>query len=408
MEAVKDKGAGSASRETLLSMARRNIDMVKSGQLPLAEEVGRVPAEVYYDPERWQREVDRVFRRMPLLLAMSCELKTPGDFKTMEICGVPVLMVRDRGLQVRAYINSCSHRGAVVVTEERGNRKRFSCPYHAWTYDHAGDLVAILSEHEFGEIDKSCHGLQALPVGERAGLVWVTLDPDSTLDLDTFLCGYDDLLEHFGFADWELFQHRRVEGPNWKVAYDGYMDLYHLPVLHRETFGASFPNQAIYDAFGPHQRVSSPNPELVELEGRPEDEWPDEALVQGVWTIFPHVSIASFDGGGRGVMLSQLFPGDSPGESFTIQNYLMEKLPETDALAQEASGQFAFLETVVRDEDYATGLALQRAIRQRPGFEADGFEVLFGRNEAGGQLFHRFLDELLACEDRDLPDLFAQ
>ena len=402
---AKQTGTTAANaRAKLIEMAHHNMSVVDAGELDRAERVMRVPAHHYHDQTRWQQEMDQVFKRMPLMLAMSCELKEAGDFKTIEVCGMPVLMVRDETLTVRAYVNSCSHRGAVIVTDQRGNRKRFSCPYHAWTYDHAGDLVAIYAEKDFGEVDKSCHGLTPLPTGERAGMIWVTLDPDSPLDIDTFLCGYDHMLAHFGFESWELFEDRTVAGPNWKIAYDGYMDLYHLPILHKNTFGSNMPNQALYDAWGPHQRVSSPNPELFKLKDRPEAEWPVDALIQSVWTIFPHISIASFDGGGgRGVMISQLFPGDTPLESRTVQNYVMENLPPNDEMRQNAHEQFKLLEYVVQEEDYATGLRQQRALLSRPGAE-----VLFGRNEGGGQHFHGFLDRLLNTPDPDLPALFGE
>jgi nitrite reductase/ring-hydroxylating ferredoxin subunit len=396
--------AGTPTRAVLIEMARHNIGVVRSGELPQTPEVMRIPAVNYHDRERWQLEMDRVFRRVPLMLAMSCEVKSPGDFKTLEVMGVPVLMVRTADGVVRAYINSCSHRGAVIVTEASGNRKRFTCPYHAWTYDLAGDLVAVYAERDFGEIDKSCHGLTALQVGERAGMIWVTLDPSSKLDIDTFLCGYDGLLGNFGFEHWGLFESRTLPSPNWKAAYDGYMDLYHLPILHRNTFGSNMPNQALYYAWGPHQRVASPDPSLLELEDLPESQWPTDRLMASVWTIFPHVSIASFDGGGgRAVMVSQLFPGDSPLESRTVQNYVMERLPQSDEVSAAAREQFSLLEHVVRDEDYATGFRQQRALMHRPGAE-----VLFGRNEGGGQRFHRFLDRLIDCRDEDLPALFRE
>ena len=390
------------SRASLIEMARHNIGVVKSAELEREPAVLRVPAEHYYDPDRWQLEIDRVFKRLPLMLAMSCELKTAGDFKSIEVAGVPVLLLRDRNLVPRAYVNSCSHRGAVIVTERSGNKKRFTCPYHAWTYDDSGSLVTVYAEEDFGELDKECHGLTSLPVNERAGMIWVTLNPDSTLDIDTFLCGYDQVLEQFGFKNWALFEDRTIAGPNWKIAYDGYMDLYHLPILHRNTFGSNMPNQALYYPWGPHQRVSSPDPSLLQLEDTPESEWPTERLLQSVWTIFPHVSIASFDGGGgRGVMISQLFPGDTPGESRTVQNYVMEELPATEEMRTAATEQFKLLEYVVREEDYATGLRQQRALMSRPGAE-----VMFGRNEGGGQRFHGFLDRLLECEDKDLARLF--
>ena len=395
--------ANDQGRTELIAMARHNIDLVKKGAIEQMPDVLRVPAKHYYDPDRWQLEMAKVFKRLPLMLAMSCELKVAGDFKSTEVAGVPVLIVRDENLALKAFINSCSHRGAVIVTTRRGNSKRFSCPYHAWTYDHAGDLVAVYAEQDFGEIDKSCHGLTPLPVAERAGMIWVTLDPHSTLDIDTFLCGYDSVLASFGFEDWELFDERTLAGPNWKIAYDGYMDLYHLPILHKNTFGANMPNQAIYYPWGPHQRVASPDPSLLKLEDIPEQEWPTEQLLQSVWTIFPHVSIASFDGGGgRGVMISQLFPGDTPLESYTVQNYVLEELPATDEMRDAANEQFKLLEFVVREEDYATGLRQQRALMNRPGAE-----VMFGRNEGGGQRFHGFLDRLLKCEDADLAELFS-
>lgn len=392
------------SRGRLIEMAEHNMSVINSGELEKAPGVMRIPASHYYDEARWKLEIDRVFKRMPLMLALSCELKVPGDFKTIEVCGVPVLIVRSEDGSTQAFVNSCAHRGAVVMTEAQGNKKRFTCPYHAWSYDHNGDLVSIYAEEDFGEIDKSCHGLTRLPTGERSGMIWVTLNPDSTLDIDTFLCGYDHLLAHFELDSWELFEDRTIAGPNWKIAYDGYMDLYHLPILHRNTFGANMPNQALYYAYGPHQRVSSPDPSLFKLKDKPELDWPVPQLLSSVWTIFPHISIASFDGGGgRGVMVSQLFPGDTPQESRTVQNYVMEQLPATEEMRTAAQEQFKLLKYVVEVEDYATGLAQQRALMHRPGAE-----VLFGRNEGGGQHFHSFLDRLLETEDADLPALFSE
>ena len=388
------------SRELLLEMAKNNLAHVKAGDIPLVDKVLEVPARHYYDPQRWKLEVDRVFKRMPLMLAMTCELRSPGDYKAVEAVGVPIIIIRSQDGVVRSFLNICSHRGSQIPQVGSGNTRRFSCPYHAWTYNDRGELVAILSNSEFGDIDKSCSGLRELPTLERAGLIWVTLDPNSPLDIGEFLSEYDDLLQHFGFESWHLFETRRLEGPNWKIAYDGCMDLYHLPVLHRNTFGAQMPSQAIYRAFGPHQRVSSPNPALLEFEGKADEEWDAATMMLGVWTIFPHVSIASIDGGGRGVMISRLFPGDTPSESYTVQNYVMENEPPEE-LVPFAHDQFKLLEYVVREEDYATGIRQQRALET--GLKET---VMFGRNEGGGQCFHGWLDRLLKTDDQGLPRLF--
>lgn len=382
-------------------MARHNLAHGKAGTIDLAPGVGRVPAAHYVDPARFARERECIWRRLPLVLAFSAEFARPGDYKALTVADVPVLLARGGDGVLRGFLNRCSHRGAQVVADGGGSAQRFSCPYHAWTYDQGGALVGILGAAEFGEIDKSCHGLTPLVVAERAGLVFATLDPASQLDIDTFLCGYDALLAEFGFESWHLVARREVAGPNWKIAYDGYLDLYHLPILHKNSFGTGFPNRALYHAFGPHQRVDSPNPLLQRLEERPERDWDVRHLLGGVWTIFPHVSIASFDAGGRGVLVSQLFPGASAGESVTHQSYLMEKPPSGEERAA-AEKMFELLGQVVREEDYATGFRQQRALAA-----ARGRDVLFGRNEGGGQRFHRWVDRLLETDDPALASAFS-
>lgn len=381
-------------------MARNNLAHGKAGTIEQTADVLKVPASNYYDEDRWRAEMDKVFRRLPLMLAMTTEVKNVGDYKAMNAGGKPILIVRTDDGTVKAFVNMCSHRGAQVMEEGRGNTHRFTCPYHAWSYNRDGDLIGIYSPKEFGEIDKSCYGLTELPCLERAGLIWVNPDPKSTLDIALFLSGYDDMLGHFGFENWHLFATQRIDGPNWKIAYDGYMDLYHLPILHKNTFGPNFPNKAIYYSWGPHQRVSGPDASLAQYEDLPEDKWPTEHLVAGVWTIFPHISIAGFEGGGRSVMLSQLFPGNTPQTSYTVQYYLMENEPDEEQAAA-AKGQFEFLRYVVQEEDYATGIKQQRALET-----GAKDHVLFGRNEGGGHNFHRWVDTLLETEDEDLEKLF--
>jgi phenylpropionate dioxygenase-like ring-hydroxylating dioxygenase large terminal subunit len=383
-------------------MARRNLAHVKAGTIDQEPDVFRVHASHYTDPERFAREIERVWKRLPLMLALSSELPQPGDYRALEAVGVPVLLTRGSDGAVRAFVNSCSHRGSQIVTDDAGRARKFVCPYHAWTYDEDGALVGILSQRDFGEIDRSCHGLVRLPVLERAGLVWVTLDPHSALDIGAFLSGYDALLAHFGFEHWHLVARRTVPGPNWKIAYDGYLDLYHLPILHKATFGPGMPNRALYDAYGPHQRASFPNPGLLHLEDRPEEEWTTPELLGGIWTIFPHVSIATFDAGGRAVLISQLFPGATALESTTVQSYVMADEPNDEARAA-AEKNFELLGYVVREEDYATGLRQQRAL-----LTGARSHVLFGRNEGGGQRFHRMLDRLLGADDAELAAMFKR
>ncbi len=397
------------SKAQLTEIVGENIEFARTGTIRQADEIGRIPVERYYDAERWRRECERIFMRLPLVLATTSELREPGDYKALSVMDKPVLICRTAEGAVKAFENSCAHRGAQVVAKGRGNAKRFVCPYHAWSYNNEGALKHVLCEDDFGEIDRNCNGLVELPCLERSGLIWVTLDSRSELPIDDYLCDYDEVLAHFGLKDWYFFDERVLRGPNWKIAYDGYLDFYHIPILHRDTFGANTPPQAIYYQWGPHQRVSSPATMASIVGDTCEDDWPMEALLAGVWTIFPHVSIACFAGldaveeeSYQAVMVSQLFPGREPGESYTVQNFLVDR-ELTPEQREAATQQFDFLKGVVRDEDYATGLKQQEALRT-----GSREFVLFGRNEGGGQVFHAWVDRILQAEDAELPGLFRQ
>ncbi|MEO0462480.1 MAG: aromatic ring-hydroxylating dioxygenase subunit alpha [Pseudomonadota bacterium] len=392
-------------------MTRSLIAHGEAGTIEQADGVLRVPASAYTDEALFETEKQRIFRCLPLMVAPSCELPEPGDYKAMEICGVPLLLSRQKDGTVAALLNMCAHRGNPVARLGHGTTSRFTCSYHGWTYKSDGALIGVSDPQDFGAIDKAAHCLPRFPVYESAGLIWAILDPASQLSIADYLCGYDALLDAFGFADWTLFSQRKLAGPNWKTAYDGYLDFYHLPILHKDTFGADFFNRANFFAWGPHQRLANPSKhmqktgseEMLDLSAFSDADLPTDALVQGVWTIFPHISIASFYGGGqRGALISQLFPGESVGESVTTQFYVMENQPETPEQVASAHEQFDFLEIVLRDEDYATGKrqhdALQSGLMK---------EVLFGRNEGGGQVFHQWVDKLTRASDDELTAIFS-
>ena len=398
------------SRSQLIEMTRSLIEHAKAGTIEQADAVAKIPVSAYTDPELFELEKKRIFRRLPLMLAPSCELAEPGSYKAMTVVGVPVLLTRQKDGSVLAFLNMCSHRGNPVAQGE-GKATRFVCGYHGWTFKNDGALIGVASAEDFGAVDKAALCLKRFPVLERAGLIWAILDPASTLSIDDYLCGYDEMLAHFGFESWVVFEKRTIAGPNWKTAYDGYLDFYHLPVLHKDTFGADFFNRANFFAWGPHQRLTNPTAQYVklgsdvsvQLDEMPESEWPLEALTAGVWTIFPHISIASFYGGNsRGALVSQLFPGETVGESVTVQYYLMERQPTDTATIDGAHQQFDFLKTVVEGEDYATGKRQHDALMS--GLTD---HVLFGRNEGGGQTFHRWAERLVAASDAELKDIFA-
>ncbi len=145
--------------------------------------------------------------------------------------------------------------------------------------------------------------------------------------------------------------------------------------------------------------------DLAEL---PEDEWPTSMLTSGVWTIFPHISIASFGldearyrEGGKIFQVSQLFPGDNPDTSITHQNFLATFSPDEQQVEQ-IERQKDFLRYVVGEEDYFTGNRIQKTIKT--GAKT---HFVFGRNEGGPQIFHKWTNALVAADNqRDLLELY--
>ena len=246
------------TREQLIPIARDVIKHAKAGTMKQANKVMRLPATHYTDSNRFQTEVEKLIKRVPIILGPSCEISKAGDFKTLSIAGISLIVSRDVDGKAHAMINACSHRGACLIKEENGNRKRFTCPYHGWSFSNVGDLIGVSAEKDFGSIDKNDYGLISLPVYESAGLIWAILNPNSKVDIPTFLSGYDKALDSFAFSEWVYVSKRRFSGPNWKIAYDGYLEYYHVPVLHRDTFGTDATNQGLYYAWGPHQHIKSP------------------------------------------------------------------------------------------------------------------------------------------------------
>jgi phenylpropionate dioxygenase-like ring-hydroxylating dioxygenase large terminal subunit len=136
------------------SLARRLVDHIEGGTTDFADAVMEVPVEVYTSADHLRRELDALFLGRPLVLCLSGSLAGPGSFVAVDLCGTPVLVTRDADGRVHALLNACRHRG-VRVADGCGSARRFTCPFHAWTYDLGGTLVGVPTAAAFEGMDRA-------------------------------------------------------------------------------------------------------------------------------------------------------------------------------------------------------------------------------------------------------------
>jgi nitrite reductase/ring-hydroxylating ferredoxin subunit len=147
-------------REAELEWIRRFLAHLDAGTTDLASAALRLPASVYTSAAHCTRERDLVFRRRPVVAGFSCELAEPGAYFTLEIGGIPVVVMRDADGRVGAFVNLCRHRGGPVAQGRgRADGGHLRCPFHAWTYTTSGALAATPNAEDSG----SRHGVGSQP-----------------------------------------------------------------------------------------------------------------------------------------------------------------------------------------------------------------------------------------------------
>ncbi|HEX7761812.1 MAG TPA: SRPBCC family protein [Caulobacteraceae bacterium] len=348
----------------------------------------------YTDPVRFEAERRELFGKVPLLAGLSCEVANPGDVMLFDSAGPGILIVRARDGALNAFLNMCTHRAARLVAD-CSHRKLMVCPFHGWSFDLDGKVVAIPGDASFEGIDRATRNLVRVPVGEWGGMVFVKAHAgEETIDVESWLGGMGPELLHLDLAGAKLIKHSRVDvEANWKYALDTYGEGYHFAALHPTTFGIStISNVILYDHFAPHYRVNFTNSGLRDLVGVEESRWPS-APYGGSHLVFPNSIVygAPMADGGRMIGMYRLYPGDVAGKAFSI----MSTYRCADAPAQTPDSAFVeahdFIQQVVSTEDYSVSKEGQRNLSHAP----EGFKIVYGRNEIALQNVHRNIAALI-------------
>lgn len=335
-------------------------------------------ADVFTDPIRFELERRQMFRRTPQVVGWAGEVRTPNSYTTKDVAGVQVLITRDGDGVLRALRNACAHRGAQVA-DGRGEARRLTCPYHAWTFDLAGTLVGQPESWAFADCDASTFDLRPLPIAEVAGLLIVGLEPD--VDPSHALDEIAAELVWCGYGDHEVVATQSYTvAANWKLVVDINLEVYHVASLHRESLHPLVANHTVHDVFGRHARHAFPTRATSELVGLPETAWPSPAPISVVHTLFPSTVVLETPVSSQ---MFRIYPGRHVGETII---HLAEASLHPVRSEEERQGRlfgFDYTKRILEMEDFPA------AERSQRGAYSGLDRFTFGRLEAMLQHWHR-------------------
>jgi Rieske 2Fe-2S family protein len=198
-----------------------------------------LPGQFYRSADIYGYDLDLIFYQEWLFAAHTAELDRPGSYLTLQIGDYPVLIVRGRDGLIRAFLNSCRHRGARICADERGNTAKLVCPYHQWTYELEGRLFAA---RQMGSaFDRTQFELRRVHCATVAGYVFICLAAQAP-DFEVTRRQIEPyLLPHRLDQARVAFESTIIEEGNWKLVWENNRECYHCARNHPEL-ALTFPD----------------------------------------------------------------------------------------------------------------------------------------------------------------------
>ena len=374
--------------ETQVELIRELLAHHAAGTTQLADDVMVLPAGVYTSGSHWQAEREALFRRRPVVACLSGAVASAGDYVSLTVGGVPLVVVRGDDGVLRAFRNVCRHRASSVVSGCGSGAASLRCPFHAWTYRLDGSLLARPQAGEgFDGTDESELSLVSVPVGETNGLVFVRAEGDEPIDAAGLVGVAAQDLDDFGVGGYVPFDRWESSWPcNWKLLVDTFLESYHVFSLHRATVGKYYLSQPMtYRGYGPNLRFQTCQKSILELAEVPEDEWDLLSRATVEYLIAPNTILShSVDH----FAVYQFLPISASHTDVTMTLYTSE--PATDRTRPHYERTLELHQKVGAGEDFPQAVKIQHSLDS--GLVT---ETLVGRHEVALIHFHQALDQLL-------------
>ena len=374
-------------RTVELALVERYRQLAEAGTGDLGSHALRVPAAHYTDPVQTRAEIDAMFLRGPLLVALSPDLPEPGSYLVRDVLERSILLTRSDDGAVRAFYNACRHRGARIA-EGRGRRRSLTCPFHAWNWSLTGELIGTPnSRGGFDCVGDDFSSLEAVAVREVAGLIFVQLggeDAEAEIDdgIERLVGAALPDLQGYGIGETIWYEGREIERDcNYKFLVDGFSESYHLPALHKESIARFYDGPGgLADPLGPVARIIGIRRSIEgEFERPPEER---ELLPHGTtqYLIPPNIVLCHQR---DHIEFWQSFPVDGRADRCRIEFNLYWPAPMDEEARRKSAFNAEAVWSVTQQEDMPQALAIHRNL-------AGGAlaELVFGRNEPALVHYH--------------------
>ena len=383
--------------------------MTRNVEIWTGKALTEVPYEVYDDEQVYDQEREQIFQGPTWnFLGLASEVPEAGDYKTTFLGDIPIVVVRGADGVLRGFENRCAHRGALLCLERFGNAKAFTCVYHAWSYDHDGNLIGVAFQNGVNgrggmpdDFRREDHGLRRVKIGILAGLIFGSFVSD-TQALEEYLG--PEIVERIHRvlpkSPKVLGYYTQTLRNNWKLYAENVRDPYHASILHLffTTFRVNRLSQKgailVSENGGHHVSYSKLDPEGDDKDYNVEklradsqfglkapellggiDEFNDGITLQ-ILTVFPNLVIQQVR---NSLVVRQIVPRGVDTTDVFWTNYGFQDDNEALSEMRQLQSNFVGPAGYISMEDGAVGNFIQRAL---PGASGETSIVKMGGSDA--------------------------